>query len=309
MRGSCCFGRAAVLAFVITLPACLGFASSASQHHRSRTDKDLSRIGHRQIARGLNLFRQDEPELGKEYSVAYEQSTKVLHDPAVSDYLERLEQALVRNSDADLPITLRVIDSQQVTALTLLGGHQYVSLGLLLRMESGGELAAMLARGIAHTALHSATRELTMEQLAEVANIPVIFVGSSVPPSGTAVPTVPLTLASFMREDERDADFFGVQYAYKAGYDPACFVRALQSAWADEESSQVSTAKAFRPLPPLAERIDAVEKEIRELMPARAGSVVTTPEFEAFREHLRTLKPVIVPQSSGNEHGPELAGK
>lgn len=230
----------------------------------------------------------------------------MLRDPAIADYLAGVTQKLAQNSDADLPIRTRVIDSDEVSAFTLPGGYQYISLGLLLRLENEGELASVLARGIAHTALHSATREMTREALAQLGNIPLIFVGSGVPPAGKSANSLPLTLLNWRREDELDADYFGVQYVYKAGYLPECFLRALQRVWADDEAGRVSMAKVFRPLPPLFDRLKAVQKEIAELLPVRTGPVVSTPEFEAFREHLRTLKPKTGLKESDTRKPPTL---
>jgi beta-barrel assembly-enhancing protease len=158
----------------------------------------------------------------------------MLREPAIAVYLARVTQKLAQNSDADLPISIQVMDSDDVDAFTLPGGYQYISLGLLLRLESEGELASVLARGIAPTALHSATREMTREAWGQIGSIPLMFVGSGMPPTGKSADFLPLTLLSWRREDEWDADYFGVQYLYQAGYEPECFLLALQRAWADD---------------------------------------------------------------------------
>jgi beta-barrel assembly-enhancing protease len=133
-----------------------------------------------------------------------------------------------------------------------------------------------------------------------------MFVGSGMPPTGKSADFLPLTLLSWRREDEWDADYFGVQYLYQAGYEPECFLLALQRAWADDEAARVSVATAFRPVPPLPDRLKAVQKEIAELLPVRTGAVVSTPEFEAFREHLGTLKPKAAPKESDTRKPPTL---
>lgn len=287
--------------FAVALSADRLFASSVPARHRSRSDKDINAIGHRKIARGSNFYRKNEAEIGKEFSAAFEEKTAMLRDPAIADYLARLTQKVARNSDADLPITVRVIDSDEVNAFTLPGGYQYVSLGLLLRLESEAELASVLARGIAHTALHSATREMTREAMARIGSIPLIFVGSGVPPVGKSANFLPLTLLSWRREDELDADYFGLQYVYRAGYLPECFSQALQRVWADDEAARLSVAMAFRPLPPLPDRLKAVQKEIAEVRPKQTAMTVSTPEFELFQEHLRVFRPKeLTPKNPGS---------
>jgi predicted Zn-dependent protease len=125
-----------------------------------------------------NWFSLDkEKEIGTQVSAAFEKSTTLLPDPITQKYLDRLAQTITRNSDSKLPITVRVIDSEDSYALTLLGGYQYITRGLLLQLQNEGELAAAIARGIAHTALRSATGEATRTSLMKMMTIPVIFMG------------------------------------------------------------------------------------------------------------------------------------
>ena len=273
--------------FAVALSADRLFASSVPARHRSRSDKDINAIGHRKIARGSNFYRKNEAEIGKEFSAAFEEKTAMLRDPAIADYLARLTQKVARNSDADLPITVRVIDSDEVNAFTLPGGYQYVSLGLLLRLESEAELASVLARGIAHTALHSATREMTREAMARIGSIPLIFVGSGVPPVGKSANFLPLTLLSWRREDELDADYFGAQYMYKAGYDPKCLMKLVQRIGNTSSATDQEVFEPLRSFPPVDERLAALQKEISTILPPQPDAIVSTPGFNAFKDRLR----------------------
>jgi predicted Zn-dependent protease len=269
------------------------FASSSSDGKRTNTNRDINAIGHRVIGypTGLgNWYSLDkEKEMGAQFSAAFETSTPVLHDSLTQSYLDRVVQTINSNSDSQLPTTVRVIDTQDSYALTLAGGYQYISRGLLLQLQNEGELAAALARGIAHTALRSATGEVTRAGLMKVATMPPIFVGQG----GLAGSTDPdrgvqLMLLSFERRDESWADYFGIQYLYKSGYAPECFIAFVQKAWPPLGEP---TARAFSPFPPVAERVKALEKEIRDILPKESTAITNTEDFAAFREHLLSLTP------------------
>ena len=232
--------------------------------------------------------------MGAQFSASFEKSITLLRDSTTEAYLDRLGQVVARNSDAQLPITIRVIDSEDSYALTLFGGHQYFTRGLLLQLQDEGELAAAIARGVAHTALRSATGELTRSNLINLTTFPTISVGTPPIYVGVANGTtdtslgIPLTRLHFRRLDESAADYFGIQYLYKSGYAPECFISFVRKAW---PSSGKTTAKAFSPFPPLPERLDALQREIKELLPKQSGASMDTEEFESFRKHLVDLPP------------------
>jgi beta-barrel assembly-enhancing protease len=232
--------------------------------------------------------------MGTQVSACFEKSITLLRDSMTDTYLDRLGQVVARNSDAQLPITIRVIDSENSYALTLLGGHQYLTRGLLLQLQDECELAAAIARGVAHTALRSATGELTRFNLINLTTAPTISV--SVPPifvgveNGTTDTSlgIPLTGLHYRRLDESAADYFGIEYLYKSGYAPECFISFVRKAW---PFSGKTTAKAFSPFPPLPERLDALQRDIKEILPKPSGAITDTEEFESFRKHLVDLPP------------------
>src|ERR1041385_1538841 len=204
--------RILIAALAVLLGGCLKvdplFASSGERP--SRSDKDISAIGHRNIGgKGLgNWYSLDqEKEMGKKLSLQVEQSSKILDDPAITEYVARVAENISRNSDAQMPITVRLIDSEHIEAFTLPGGHQYITRGLLLQLENEGELASVLARGIAHTALRSSTRLMTREQYANIGTIPLILDGSYTKMSsdGATGLGVPVTMLKFRRGYETAA--------------------------------------------------------------------------------------------------------
>ncbi len=274
------------LLFVVCLVAIPVWGSS-SPKKRSKSDRDIGAIGHRKIANVDPAWYSfdTEKQIGAQWSASLERSTPLLRDAATATYIDRLAHTLAQNSDARIPITVRIVDSEEVYVLTYPGGYQYITRGLLLRVANEGELASVLARGIAHTALRSAMREATKENVARIGQTPLIF-GPSDKETTLSNSTLRWLLKA-KREDEFDADYFGVQYLYKSGYDPACFVRLVLKVWADDPSKSMATA--LSPFPPLPERLDALQKEINEILPKRDGAVTNTPEFADFHEHLLKL--------------------
>lgn len=225
--------------------------------------------------------------MGAQASAAFEKSTPLLSDSLTDSYLDRLGQVIARNSDAQFPITIRVIDSEDSYALTFAGGYQYITRGLLLQLQNEGELAAAIARGVAHTALRSPTGLATRAAQMKTAGLPVIGVD---PPVQSTDPDLANTLGllSFKRKDEFAADYFGIQYLYKSGYAPECFISFIQKAW---PPSARTVAPAFSSFPSLTKRLDALQEEIHDILPKQDGAVIKTEDFEAFRKHLLQLAP------------------
>lgn len=285
---------------MVVIVATLSATSYSSQNKKKpKAYRDLSLIGHRVIGfqSGLgNWYSLDtEKQIGAQLSAEYEKSTSLLHDEDTQAYLDRLTQTISQNSDTQLPITTRVVDSGDSFALTLAGGYQYISRGLLLQMGNEGELASVIGRGIAHTSLRSATGLATRARLMEPMTIPVIVGGSGGPVASSTSQkdlSVPLMILKFRRYDESAADYFGVQYLYKSGYSPECFISFIQKVW---DPQAQPTARAFSPFPPLPERLEALRTEIQEILPKQSTAITNTARFAKFREHLLTLGPPPTP--------------
>jgi beta-barrel assembly-enhancing protease len=267
--------------------------SPIPQNKRSKSDADIKAIGHRSITHDTNFYSsQKEKELGKSLSQEVEQKSTALKDPAIMVYIERVAQNVAHNSDAHFLITVTVINSDSVNAFTLAGGYQYVTLGLLLRLEGEGELASVLARGIAHTALRSATREATKNEMMQLAGISARSLGTGGPSDNEVNLAIPLTVPKMRRDDELDADYFGVQYLYKAGYDPRTFTDFIQRVWGTSTTGEKMPTNLSM-FPPLDERLAALRKEISEILPPRTDAKVSAADFDAFKERLRTHADVV----------------
>jgi predicted Zn-dependent protease len=252
---------------------------------------DINAIGHRKLfAQGVGNWYspQTEKKLGDQYAAEFEKKVEIVKDEAVTSYVDRVAQHIAQNSDADMPVTVRIIQRNDAGAFTL-PGHLYLTTGLLLRLHNEGELASVLARGIAHTAIHSLGRMLTREAMLKMTSAPALGIDILPPAPGSNDFAAMLTSLKFRRGFELEADYFGIQYVYKSGYDTNCFLSALQTVW--QPDPRKPQTKAFSLFPPLEDRMKMLRQEADDILPKRPGDVVTTPEFDSFMEHLRQITP------------------
>jgi beta-barrel assembly-enhancing protease len=257
---------------------------------------DVNAIGNRNVgcSRGLGNWYSVEKQIamGKSYAMQVESQSKLVSDPVVTEYVNRVGQNLVRNSDAQVPFTIKVIDSDQVNAMALPGGFFYVNSGLILAADEEAELAGVMAHEIAHVAACHAARENTRGNIMNLASIPLIFVGGAVGYAGyeAAGLALPLTFLHFSRGFESEADYLGLQYMYKAGYDPQAFVAFFEKVQAMEKKKPGTLAKAFDTHPQTPDRIEKSQQEISTILPARTQYLVSTSEFDDVKARLAQLE-------------------
>jgi predicted Zn-dependent protease len=256
--------------------------------------EDVEAIGNRSVGKGINLYSLErEIGLGKQLAQEVERSSKLIDDPVVTEYVNRVGQNLVRNSDARVPFTIKVIDSDEVNAFALPGGFFYVNSGLILRAQEESELAGVMAHEISHVTARHGTKNATKGELMQLATIPLILLG----PGGWAGYgiyqglnlAIPVTYLKFSRDAEREADFLGLQYMYKAGYDPNSYVTFFERIQADEKRRPGTIPKVFSSHPPTPERIENTQKEIARILPAKSEYIVTTSEFDSVKSRLRGI--------------------
>jgi predicted Zn-dependent protease len=256
--------------------------------------EDVEAIGNRKVGNGVNLFSLErEISLGKGLAQEVERSSKLIDDPIVTEYVNRVGQNLVRNSDAKVPFTIKVIDSDEVNAFALPGGFFYVNSGLILRAQEESELAGVMAHEIAHVAARHGTKNATKGEMTQIA----AMVGSIFIPytwAGYAMYqglnlAIPLTFLKFSRDAEREADFLGLQYMYKAGYDPNSYVTFFERIQADEKRRPGTIPKVFSTHPPTPDRIENTQKEIARILPAKSEYIVTSSEFDSVKGRLRNI--------------------
>src|ERR1700730_3011230 len=262
--------------------------------HPKNTKENVDAIGNRNPGKGINFYSiEHEIALGKGLAQEVERSSKLIDDPVVTEYVNRVGQNLVRNSDARVPFTIKVIDSDEVNAFALPGGFFYVNSGLILRAQEESELAGVMAHEISHVTARHGTKNATKGEIMQLAMIPLVLLG----PGGwagygiyqAANFLIPVTFLKFSRDAEREADYLGLQYMYKAGYDPNSYVTFFERIQADEKRRPGSIPKVFSTHPPTPERIENTQKEIARILPARNEYIVTSSEFDSVKGRLRGI--------------------
>ncbi len=256
---------------------------------------DVSAAGTRDIGgRGLgNWFSTDwEVRNGKGYAMEVERSSKLITDPVIVEYINRVGQNIVKNSDAKVPFTIKVIDSDEINAMALPGGYFYVNSGLILAADNESELAGVMAHEIAHVAAHHAARENTRLQYMQLSTVPLIFMGGYTAYGiyEASQLAIPLSFLKFSREFEAQADWLGVQYSYRSGYDPQGLVTMFEKLQALEKRKPGVLSKAFSDHPQTPDRIAKSEEEIATILPARPDYLVTTSEFDDVKTRLARIQ-------------------
>ena len=266
-------------------------------HHlsRPRAKDDIDAIGVRNIAGrriGDWYSLEKEANMGKQYADAIEKNSELLRDPVVTEYVNRVGQNLVRNSDARIPFTIKVIADADINAFALPGGHLYVNSGLILFAENESELAAVMAHEIAHVAARHATRQMTRSHMFSMASVPLVFVtgGAGLVLQEALDIATPLGTTKFSRGFETEADYLGLEYAYKAGYDPQAFVSFFERIQKLQKHRPNIVARAFSNHPETSDRVKRLQREISRILPPRAEYVISTSEFDEVRSRLYELE-------------------
>jgi predicted Zn-dependent protease len=242
-----------------------------------------------------------------------EKQAKFINDPIVVEYVNRVGQNIVRNSDAQVPFTIKVIDSDVVNAFALPGGFFYVNSGLILHADEESELAGVMAHEIAHVCARHGTKQATKSDIVQIgAMVATIFIPYTW--AGYAIYqgmnfAIPMTFLKFTRVDEAEADYLGLQYMYKAGYDPNSFVSFFEKVQADEKKQPGTIPKIFSTHPPTPERIVAAQNEIAKILPARDEYIVTTSEFDTVKRRLQMIEMNMKVDDKKNPNKPSLRKK
>jgi beta-barrel assembly-enhancing protease len=264
------------------------------KHDGGKTDVDA--VGNRNVGcgRGLGNWYTVEGQVarGRVYAQQIESQVKLINDPVITEYVNRVGQNIVRNSDAQVPFTIKVIDSDVVNAMALPGGFFYVNSGLILAADEEAEMAGVMAHEIAHVAACHYGREMTRANLLQMMSIPLIFMGGGIGYAAYegAGLAIPLTFLKFSRTFEAEADYLGIEYMYRAGYDPSAFVSFFEKIQAMEKKKPGTLSKAFDTHPQTPDRIEKSQEEIRRILPAKAEYIVTTSEFDEVKARLAAIE-------------------
>ena len=267
---------------------------SAIKHDGTKTDVDA--VGNRNVGcgRGVGNWYSIERQvaMGRQYAQQIESQIKLVNDPVVTEYVNRIGQNLVRNSDAQVPFTIKVIDSDVVNAFALPGGFFYVNSGLILAADEEAEMAGVMAHEIAHVSACHFGREMTRMNILQMMSIPFIFMGGAIGYAGyeAAGLGIPLTFLHFSRGFEAEADYLGIEYTYRAGYDPSGLLTMFEKLQAMEKKKPGTLAKTFDTHPQTPDRIEKTQEEIAKILPAKAQYIVTTSEFDDVKARLASIE-------------------
>jgi len=286
--------------------------------------REINRVGQRDMGRGINLYSLTrERSLGEAMAAAIDKQTKAVTDPKIKDYIVHLGQKIVRNSDARIAFTIKVIDSANPTTFSLPGGFLYVDEGLLLDVESEAELVGLMAHEIAHVVARHATRFVTRKNALDALSIPA---SRLIGPAG--LPARQIGLMPLERKVNRryefEADLLGMEYQYASGYDPEAYIRVLEKLDSDGiqkrereardnpdpdfvDRMYIRIGRSFSPYPPTEQRIARLQKEISKLLPCRDDYVVDTSEFQEVKSLLGAQRLVLRrPHAGHSANGPVL---
>jgi len=258
----------------------------------SKSEKDPEQIGIRNVGGGMNFYSlQKEVALGNQMAQEVERQSKIIDDPAIAEYVNRLGQNLVRNSDAKVPFTIKVIDSDQINAFALPGGFFFVNSALILKADNEAELAGVMSHEIAHVAARHGTRQATRGEIANLTTFPLVFLGGW---AGYAIREAvgvlaPVGYLKFSRGFESEADMLGLEYMYKTGYDPNAFVDFFEKIETLEKRKPGAVAKLFSSHPMTDDRIRAAQKNIQELLVPKPEYILTTSQFDDVRARLYAM--------------------
>jgi len=264
-------------------------------------------IGNRKVAGWSIISEQKEIAIGKQYADQIDHSAKLIKDPVVNEYVNRVGQNLARNSDAKIPISVKIIDDPTINAMTLPGGFIYVNSGTILAADNEAELAGVLAHEIGHVAERSWASQMTKQTILQYAMLPLMFTPMSLGAYygiSAAMNGIPLAFLKFSRSQETGADFLGIQYMWKAGYDPNQFLAFFGKVLNEERQSPGSVASIFENHPPTPDRIIKSEEEIKGILPKRSEYLISTSEFVNMKHRLETL--LTVHRKNQKNGGPTL---
>jgi predicted Zn-dependent protease len=272
-------------------------AMSVASFAADRRHGDVENIGNRDITgRVWGIFPnfvslEKEIQIGQQVANEFEQTAKLIEDPVVADYIDKVGQNIVKHSDAKVPFHIKVVDTDEVNAFAFPGGFFYVNKGLILAASNESELAGVMAHEIAHVAARHATSRMTKGQILQIAAIPALFVGGywaqMAIQNGLGL-GINLELLGVTRDSEKEADQLGIQYLWYSGYDPNAFVTFFEKLQAQEKSKPGKLSGFFRTHPYTEDRIAASMDEERYL-PEKDNYMVNTSEFDRVKGRLLAI--------------------
>jgi hypothetical protein len=260
--------------------------------------EDPSQIGKRNINGGSDKFfgwlggsQEKEMQIGRQLAMEVEQQAKLVDDPLITEYINRVGQNIVLHSDSKIPFTIKVIDSDEVNAFALPGGFFFVNKGLILAADNEAELAGVMAHEIAHVAARHAMENQGKGTFLQYGILAGILLSGGIAGSvlqNTAGLAQALAFSKFSRSAEVEADNLGVQYLYAAGYDPTAMSTMFEKLASQNKKKPGTISKLFASHPPSMERRDD-SLQLVSRFPEKEEYVISTSEFQRVKAHLMKI--------------------
>ena len=296
------FRHTTALILAFTLATTCTFAQDSDKSKKKSSEKSSLKslddknnpalIGKRDINKGSIQFYSIEREvaIGRQLAAEVDRSSKIINDPLVTEYINRIAQNIVLHSDSKVPFTIKVIDSQEVNAFALPGGFLYVNRGLLEAAENEAEVAGVIAHEIAHVAARHGMEQASKGELFNYLSIPLIFLGGI---GGYAIRqglglAVPLSFLKFSRGAEKEADRLGAQYMWASGYDPNALITFFEKLQAKNKKKPGTLSKLFSTHPMTGDRITEVRELIAQF-PERGEYQLSSSEFGQVKSRIVTI--------------------
>jgi predicted Zn-dependent protease len=267
-------------------------ASQAAGKSALAEDENPDLIGKRNINKHqINFYSFDkEVAIGRQFAQEVDREAKIVDDPIVADYINKVGQNIVLHSDAKVPFTIKVVDSDEINAFALPGGFFYVNKGLILAADNEAEIAGVMSHEIAHVAARHGVEQASKGQIVNWGTLPLIFLGGW---GGFAVQqglgiAIPLGFLKFSRGAEEEADRLGVQYLYASGYDPSAMGSFFEKLLAKEKKKPGTLERLFSSHPIVSDRITKVNSLIARF-PDRSEYVINTSEFSQVKNRLISI--------------------
>ncbi len=260
--------------------------------------EDPAMIGKRNINGGTDKIfgwfggsQEKEMQIGRQLALEVEQQAKMVDDPVITEYVNRVGQNIVLHSDAKIPFTIKVIDSDEVNAFALPGGFFFVNKGLILAADNEAELAGVMAHEIAHVAARHAMENQGKGSLLQYGMLAGILFGGGIASGilqNTAGITQALAFFKFSRGAEEEADRLGVQYLYASGYDPNGMATMFEKLASQNKKKPGTLSKLFSSHPQSVDRRDS-SIELVARFAEKEEYIISTSEFQRVKGHLMKI--------------------
>jgi len=290
MKSSARHSLYALICLVFAIPSAMAQSSASSSQLSEKENPEL--IGKRDINKlQINFYSYDkEVAIGRQFSQEVDRSAKLVEDPIIVEYINKVGQNLVLHSDAKVPFTIKVIDADEINAFALPGGFFYVNKGLILAADNEAEMAGPMAHEIAHVAARHGVEQASKGQIVNWGSLPLIFLGGwgGFAARSAASLAIPVGFLKFTRGAEYEADMLGVQYLWATGYDPHAMATFFEKLQAQEKKKPGTMSKIFSTHPMVGDRIEKVNSLIAKF-PERSEYTINTSEFQQVKNRLISM--------------------